>query len=242
MTKGQQLFDHKKIDINTAKLKTHGQVFEIVVDPDLAIAYKQGKKDLDKREVLKAQEIFADANKGLMASETEVEKVFGTTEPLEVAEQILQKGDIQLTSDYREKVRQEKKNKILDTIHRNGVDPRNNSPHPRQRLENAFHEANIHIDEFKKARDQVDEIVKKLTPILPISFEKKQIEVKVDSQHATRLYGRIQSMAKIKKEEWLNDGSWFAIVEIPAGLQDDFFDELNKETHGEVETKILGKN
>jgi len=36
----------------------------------------------------------------------------------------------------------------------------------------------------------------------------------------------------------MNDGSWHAVVEIPAGLQNEFFDELNKETHGNIHTKI----
>ena len=65
MTKGQQLFDHQKISINLARLKTHGLNFEIVVDPDLAIDFKHGK-DVEIRELLKAEEVFVDANKGLV--------------------------------------------------------------------------------------------------------------------------------------------------------------------------------
>ncbi|MFH1589316.1 MAG: ribosome assembly factor SBDS [archaeon] len=240
MAKGQQLFDYKKIDINTAKLKTHGQTFEIVVDPDLAIKFKQGE-EVDVREVLHAEEIFSDANKGLHAPESEIKKIFGTTDSLQVAKKILTDGEIQLTAEYRDKVRAEKKKRIIDIIYKNGIDPKTKLPHPIQRLENAFNEAKIHIDELKRAEDQVTEIVKRLMPVLPIRFARKEIQLVVPAEHAARLYGHVTKFGDIKKEQWMNDGSWFAVVEIPAGLQNEFFDELNKETHGNIEAKILGE-
>ena len=62
----------------------------------------------------------------------------------------------------------------MEIIHRNGVDPKTKLPHPIQRLENAFEEAKIKIDERRSAEDQVKEILDKLRPVLPISFEKKE--------------------------------------------------------------------
>ncbi len=238
--KGQQLFDYQKINVNLARLKTHGLNFEIVVDPDLAIDFKH-KKEVELSEILKAQKIFSDANKGLFASEEEMKKVFSTTNILEIAKKILDDGEIQLTAEYRDKVRDEKKKKIIQIIHRNGIDPKTKLPHPIQRIENAMAEAKVHIDEFKKAEDQVSDIVKKLSVVLPIRFAKKEIQLIIPAEYAPKMYGRVQSMAEIKKEEWMNNGSWFAVVEIPAGLQNEFFDELNKETHGNIDTKILSE-
>jgi|FLOH01.1.fsa_nt_gi ribosome maturation protein SDO1 len=238
--KGQQLFDHQKISINVARLKTHGIIFEIVVDPDLAVEFKSGKK-IEIQEVLNAEEIFSDANKGLHASETDMNAIFKSTNVLEVAKKILEEGEIQLTAEYREQLRAEKKKRIIDIIHRNGIDPRTKSPHPIQRLENAFDEAKVKIDEFRKAEDQVSDILKRLTSILPIRFAKKEIQIIVPAEHATKLYGKVQQFAEMKKDQWMNDGSWLAIVEIPAGLQDEFYDILNKETHGNVDVKILNE-
>ncbi|MBU1029767.1 MAG: ribosome assembly factor SBDS [Nanoarchaeota archaeon] len=236
--KGQQLFDYKKLQINKAILKTHGEKFEIVVDPDLAIDFKNGKIN-DVSEVLKSEEIFIDAQKGEQASESELQNCFQTSDTLKIAEKILNEGEIQLTAEYREKLRAEKKKRIVELIHRNAIDPRTGIPHPVQRIENAFVEAKIHIDEFLKAEDQVSEIIKKMTPILPIRFATKKIQLLIHGVHAAKLYGRIQNLGKILNEQWLNDGSWSATVEIPAGLQNEFFDELNKETHGDIEIKII---
>ena len=199
--KGQQLFDHQKIDINLGRLKTHGNIFEVVVDPDLAIDFRNGVK-VDLEDVLKAQEVFNDANKGLQASEEEIKTVFGTNDPIEVAKKILKEGEIQLTAEYREKVRAQKKSKIINIIQRNAIDPKSGMPHPLNRIENAFAEAKIHINEFKKAEDQVSEIVKKLTPVLPIRFAQKILQVIIPAEHASKIYGKIQSLGQIKKEEW----------------------------------------
>jgi ribosome maturation protein SDO1 len=49
----------------------------------------------------------------------------------------------------------------------------------------------------------------------------------------------VKSFATVKQEQWLNDGSWAAVVEVPAGIQAEFFDKLNELTSGEAQTKVL---
>lgn len=221
-----------------ARLKTHGETFEILVDCDNALLVKQGKK-MDMNDILAAQKIFSDAKKGIVASEKKMQEVFGTSAPQDVAKIIIQKGDVQVTAEHRNKQFEEKRKQILQYIHQNGVDPRTNLPHPLQRLELAFEEAKIRIDEHKDVLAQVQDILKKLQPLLPIRFERKQIEVHIPAQHAARCYGTVKIMGRILRENWENDGSWRGVVEIPGGMQTDLFDKLNALTHGEVETEVV---
>lgn len=241
MTTGsnRMTFDRERVHFNLARLKTHGTAFEIVVDPDKAIEHKQGKA-VAINEVLHAEKIFSDAKKGLAASEDEMQAVFGTKDPAVVAEKILKEGELQLTSEYREKMREAKKRKIIEIIHRNGVDPRTQTPHPVQRIENALEEAKVHLDEYKRAEDQVHEVLKKLQPVLAIRFEIKDLEIHLPSQYAPKLYGTVANYGTIKKDEWQNDGSWLGVLEIPAGLQTELMDELNGKTHGNVQIKVIG--
>ena len=241
MTTGstRMTFDRERVHFNLARLKTHGAIFEIVVDPDKAVEHKQGK-DVAIGEVLRAEKIFSDAKKGLAASEEQMQAIFETKDPVVIAEKILKEGELQLTSEYREKVRETKRKKIIEIIHRNGVDPRTQAPHPVQRIENAFEEAKVHIDEYKRAEDQVHEILRKLQPILPIRFEIKDLEIHIPTAYAPKMYGTVSGYAVIKKDEWQNDGSWLCVVEIPAGLQTELMDELNNKTHGNVQIKVIG--
>ena len=234
----RKTFEKEHFNINIARLKKGGETFEINIEPDLAIAFKEGQ-EVDIKDILKSEDIFFDTKKGELASEGIMETLFNTTNNIEIAKIILEKGEIQLTQEHRNRVRERKKNKIVETIHRNAIDPKTNLPHPIQRIENAFEEAKIKLKEYVSVEDQVQDIVKLLQPILPIKFDKKTIEIKVNAARAHSVFSIIKKYAKIKENNWLNDGSFYGVVEIPAGLQTEFFDDLNNATHGEAITKII---
>ena len=221
-----------------AKLKTQGHNFEILVDCDGALAFKSGK-DIDIRSILAAQKIFSDAKKGLDAPENAMKAIFGTQDPLEVAKTIIKKGEIPLTTEYKEKLREEKRKQIISIIHVNAVDPQTHLPHPPQRIENAIAEAKVHIDEFQDVHKQVQEIIKKIRPILPIKFEDKEIAVKIPAEHAAKSYAAVKQFGRMLREDWQTDGSWVAVIEMPGGLENDFYDKINKLTHGNIEAKVL---
>ena len=58
-------------------------------------------------------------------------ELFKTTNFLQIAEIILRKGDLNLTTDQRRRLVEEKRKQIVATIARNFVDPRTGLPHPR---------------------------------------------------------------------------------------------------------------
>lgn len=230
----QQAYTKEKGNLTLARLKKSGKNFEVSIDSDAALAFKKGAGDFSS--VLKSDEIWADAKKGKLASSAELQSVFKTDDKEEVAKRIIQDGEIQSTADYREKLRGEKEKMVMGLISRNAIDPRTNAPIPLTRLENAFEEARIHVDEKRTADQQVQEILDKLRPVLPLRFEIKQLQVKIPAAYASKVY-HILKLYKILKEEWQNDGSLIALLEMPLAMQNDFYDKINNVTHGGVETK-----
>jgi ribosome maturation protein SDO1 len=223
-----------------ARLETHGEHYEVLVDPDLALDFKRGK-EVDISSVLAVETIFKDAKKGEKASEEHMAKLFATSDPLDIAAQIIKKGEIQLTTEQRRKMLADRRKQIVAIIARNAINPQTDAPHPPQRIERAMEEAKVHVDLHKTAEEQVKGVVKALRPILPIRFEVRRIAVKIPPQYAARGYSTVREFGDIKKEEWLNDGSWAFVIDLPAGAVEEFFNDLNSLTHGEVETKILKK-
>jgi ribosome maturation protein SDO1 len=221
-----------------ARLKSHNQNFEVLVDCNNAIALKHGK-EIDMKDVLATAKIFTDAKKGLEASETAMSQVFQTTDMEEGARQIIKKGEIQLTAEYRNELKEIKRKQIINIIHRNGVDPKTHLPHPINRLENAIEEAKFHVDEFAPVEQQVQDALKKLKPILPIRFEVKEIAVKIGPEYAAKSYAILKSFGTILREEWQNDGYWSGVIEMPGGLEEEFYEKINSICHGEVEAKVL---
>lgn len=221
-----------------ARLKAEGHNFEILVDCNNALAFREGKS-VGMRDILAAMQVFSDAKKGLAASETAMKQIFGTSDAEEIAKTIIQKGEIQLTQEYRERIREEKRKQVISIIHRNGVDPKTHLPHPPQRIENAFIEAKFHVDEFMPVQEQVQEALKKLRPILPIKFETKELAIKIGPEYAPKCYSTIKMFGTIIREEWQTNGYWVAVVELPGGMESDLYDKLNKICHGQVESKVL---
>lgn len=221
-----------------ARLKAQGQNFELLVDCNNALALREGR-NVDIKDVLAAQKIFADAKKGLEASEHAMQQIFQTADRLEIARQIIKKGEIQLTAEYRQDLREKKRRQIIGIIHRNGVDPRTHAPHPVTRIENAFEEAKFHVDEFLPVEQQVQEALNKLKPILPIKFEIKELEVKIGPKYAGKAYSTVKTHGTILREAWLDNGYFVAVVEMPGGLESEFYDKLNGICHGDAEVKVL---
>ena len=225
-------------DAVIARLKKGEEHFEVLVDPYAAADLIDGK-EIDIIQILAIDTIFKDSKKGRYASEESIKEKFGTDDIAEVAKQIVLNGDIQLTTEQRHKMQKNKKNRIIETISRNAMDPKTKTPHPRQRIELAMDEAGVHIDPFKPVSEQVKTIIEALRPLIPISMEHVRISVKIPPEHIGKAYGVARNYGTLEREEWQSDGSWIGIIKIPAGMQTDFYDRLNDVTKGNVSTKLL---
>jgi len=190
-------------------------------------------------EALATETIFLDANKGTKASEEALRKAFGTTEPLKVAETILKKGTIQLTTEQRRKMIDNKRKQIIAFISRQCVDPRTNLPHPPLRVEQAMEQIHYSIDTFKPVEEQAKEIIKLLRSVLPLKMEQVSVGVRIPPEYAAKAYGTIKGFGTIKREEWRGDGSWHGVLEMPAGLYGPFLEKIGEITKGRAEAKML---
>jgi ribosome maturation protein SDO1 len=221
-----------------ARLTKGNEHFEILVKPDKALEYRTGK-NARITEALAAEIIFADANKGTKVSEEQMRKAFETTDPLKIADEILKKGTLQLTTEQRRKMIEDKRKQIVDFISRQAVDPKTNLPHPPLRIENAMEQIRYPIDAHKPVEEQARDIVKLLRPILPLKTEQISVSVRIPAEYSARAYGAIKNVGEIKQDEWRSDGSWHGIIEMPAGAYASFLNKLGEITKGSGEAKIF---
>ncbi len=221
-----------------ARFTKDNEHFEILVKPEKALQYRMGKT-LATTEVLATETIFSDANKGTKVSEEALRKAFETTDPLKVAETILKKGTIQLTTEQRRKMIEDKRKQIIAFISRQCIDPRTNLPHPPLRVEQAMEQIHYSIDSFKPVEGQAKEIIKLLRSILPLKIEQASVGVHIPAEYAARAYGTVKGFGTIKREEWRGDGSWYGVIEMPAGLYGPFLEKIGEITKGRAEAKML---
>lgn len=227
-------------DAVLARYSHGGKHFEIYVDSTKALDLKEGKA-VPISEVLAVEDIFKDAKKGDRAAESSLEESFGTSVVAEVAKKIIKNGEIQLTTEQRRQRVEQKKKAVIAAIAREAYNPQTKTPHTPQRIEQAMTEAHVHVDAFESVNSQVPKVVKAIMTLLPISMERLKIEVLVPPTHTGKVYGSLRKH-ELENEEWLPDGHLRAVVVIPAGLEDDFYDEINNMTKGETQFKRLNNS
>ena len=219
------------------RLSIEGEKFELLVKPDPALEYKLGKKK-DISTILVSEEIYSDSNKGTRASTEKLIKAFKTTDQTAIATIILQKGDLNLTTDQRRKMVSDKRKQIVEFIAKNYVDPRSHLPHPPLRIEQAMDDARVSVDPFKYVDEQTKEIVEQLRSIIPLKSENMLLEILVPAQYAAQSYSVLKSTGSLKKEEWQANGSLKVILDIPAAARANVIDRLGSITKGSASVEV----
>jgi len=224
-------------DVTVVRYSFEGEKFEILVKPDPALEYKMGKKK-DLSSILISDEIYIDSGKGTRASSEKLLKIFKTDDPSIIAEKIMQKGELNLTTDQRRKMIEGKRKQIVEFISKTYVDPRTHLPHPPLRIEQAMKDARITIDPQKNADEQIKDIVDKMRSIIPLKSENVELEITIPAQFASQSYSVLKSAGSLKKEEWQNNGSLKAILEIPAAARPTVIDRLGSVTKGTATVEV----
>ncbi len=223
-----------------ARIKKKGKEFEIMVDLDKALAFRKQKLQgtaTTLRDILEVNDIFTDHKKGLKAPSKDIKDAFGTEDTFQAAGEIINTGEIQVNQEYREKIREQKMKQIIDFLARNCMDPRTSAPYTPQRIEQAIKEAGARIDD-RDAEEQAMLILKDIEKVIPIKIAVKRIEITISPEHVGKIYNLIKTFKK-EKEDWLNDGSMRCIINLPAGMQLEFYDKLNSATQGNAITKEI---
>ena len=225
-------------DAVIARYETGGNRFEILIDPKAAQSYSEGD-EIDWEDAIAADGIWSDSAKGERAPDSIVNNTFETTDLIDIYKKILAEGTIQLTSQQRKEMVEQKRKRIVAHIVANAMNPQTGGPHPPQRIENAIDEVRYSVDPIESIDKQVEKIIKLIKTLIPISFEKIRVAVKIQAIYVGKCYGQITSLSKIESEEYQKDGSWIGMLEMSAASFAKLEDALGSLTKGTAETKML---
>jgi len=216
-----------------ARIKVNGKEYQIQVDLAEALKIKEGKGDISA--ALTSQNIFYDLKKGTLVSKTDLQAAFGTTDALEIAKRIILKGEVQKTQEFRDEVRENKIKQVIAILVKNCSD-QHGRPYTEERLKRAIEELHYNFDN-RPPEQQMPLVVEKLKTVIPIKIETKKIQITIPAQYTGSAYGILKDFKE--SEEWLANGSLQVVINIPAGMQIDFYDKLNGITHGAVQSKEI---
>ena len=223
-------------DAVLARLEKGGKRYEALVDPDLVEQWKEDSSSIELDEFMAMDEIFHDARAGERPTEDALMKTFQSLDVATILNIILDKGSIQLTTAQRKARVENIRQQIIHHIHSQAIDPKSKSPHPRTRIELALDESKYSVDPFKRLEDQVKDAIAKLKPLIPLSFESVRLAFRIPGS----AYGSVSRLLRPyqKKEQWLENGDWACIVELPAGMKGDIIGQVLKRAN-DAEVKEL---
>ena len=95
-------------DAVIARLESGGHRFEILIDPNEAQSYKEGD-EIDWEDSIAVDGIWADSAKGERSPENILDEFFGSSDLIEIYKKILTEGTIQLTSEQKKEMIDNKK-------------------------------------------------------------------------------------------------------------------------------------
>ena len=213
-------------DAVVARLEKGGKRYEILVDPELVDQFKSDPESVSLDDLLATDEIWHDAKGGERPTEEKLLSTFGTTELLDCVTNILTSGSIQLTTLQRRQMIADKRQQIITEISRTAIDPRSKAPHPATRIELALDELRWNPDPFLSVERQIKDAITVLRPVIPLSFQTIKLAFRVSGS----AYGSVQREVRsdVIKEEWLSNGDWAFVVEIPAGMKGEYLSKVAK--------------
>ena len=225
-----------------SKHKSNGQIvryqkgktrFEILTKKGAASKYRQKKVGL--QHVLMIDQIFSKLSQGKVAKNSDLQRVFGTSNLNECVIQILESGTLNLSSAERATKSDAKRNGIAYYIAKNYINPRTNTPHPRDRILQCMSECKVRIDATKSIRTQSLSAIKKMSGKL--CFAKSRmlsvrltVRYKYDLNKVGVTLSRISGGASCS-QKWSDEGCSFAL-EMNRGDIEELQKALSSMTNG----------
>lgn len=223
-------------DAVLARYEHGGKRYEILIDPQLVDSYRNDPESVELDDFLATDEVWLDARGGERPTSDQLVSAFGSENIEECVLKIMEKGTIQLTTVQRKQRVVAMKAAIIHKIASTAIDPRSQMPHPPSRIETALEESRYSVDPFLSIDRQVTDAIKVMRPLIPLKFATARLAFRIPGVE----YGSVQGLLRelVIKEEWLQNGDWACVVEVPAGSKIDLMGDVAKRSTGS-DVKII---
>ena len=223
-------------DAVLARYEHGGKRYEILIDPQLVDSYRNDPESVELDAFLATDEVWLDARGGERPTSDQLLSAFGSENIEECVTKIMEKGTIQLTTAQRKQRVVAMKAAIIHKIASTAIDPRSQMRHPPSRIETALDESRYSVDPFLSIDRQVTDAIKVMRPLIPLKFATARLAFRIPGVE----YGSVQGLLRelVIKEEWLQNGDWACVVEVPAGSKIDLMGDVAKRSKGS-DVKII---
>ncbi|XP_053674973.1 ribosome maturation protein SBDS [Anopheles nili] len=193
-------------NVAVVRMKKSGRRFEIACYKNKVLSWRSGaEKDLD--EVLQTAAVFSNVSKGEIAKKDELQKAFGTDDLPKICQEILAKGELQVSERERQDQLDSLFKEIATIVAEKCVNPETKRPYPVSIIEKSMKDNHYSIKSHRKAKQQALDVIRLLKETIPLERAKMRLKLVVpgiESKHLKQRLAKLSSTSEtvIEREEW----------------------------------------
>ena len=144
----------KLTNVSIVRLKKHGKRFEVACYKNKILDWKNKlTKQIDQ--VLQTETVFSNVSKGQVAKKEDLSAAFPDLTPLQILEEILSKGEVQLGEKERDHQIDSSFKEIARIVSEKCVNPSTQRLYSAAIIEKAMNDAHFSVNSLKSTKQQV---------------------------------------------------------------------------------------
>lgn len=190
-------------NVAIVKLSKGGKKFEIACYRNKVIAWRN-KVETDIKEVLQIDSIFSNVSKGMLASKKDLMNIFNTDNYIEICQEILEKGDLQISEEERVLLYETMFKDIATIIVDKTINPETGRQYTFGVISSAMKQLQFSVNINKSSKSQALELIRKLKEVMPIARENMKLRItykRSDSTNLKRSLYEVQGIVSFTESE-----------------------------------------
>ncbi|RUS21243.1 ribosome maturation protein SBDS-like protein [Endogone sp. FLAS-F59071] len=229
----------KLTNVSIVRLKKGGKRFEIACYKNKVMEWRNNvETDID--EVLQIHSIFMNVSKGQVASKEDLLKCFKTEDEEKILEEILKKGELQVSDKERSNQLDTMWRDIATIVAENCVNPETKRPYTVTMIEKSMQDLHLSVNATRSSKSQALEVIKQLQEKSIIPIQRAQMRIRIvmaNSKDTKKLREKMMPMIANVEDEDFGD-EYELICTIDPGQFRVITELLQTETKGKAQIEI----
>ncbi|XP_003747318.1 ribosome maturation protein SBDS [Galendromus occidentalis] len=227
-------------NVAIVRMKKCGTRFEIACYKNKVVSWRN-KVERNLDEVLQMQVVYTNVSKGQVAKKEDLVKCFGTDDQTKICEEILSKGELQISEKERHTQLESTFKDIANIVADKTVNPETKRPYPVSIIEKSMKDIHFSVKPNRTAKQQALEVIRALEDTIDLQRTQMTLHIVVANgkAHKDRLRDLVTEVVEEKISErgdlemtFLTDPGNFRALD----------DLINKETKGKGSLEVVSLN
>jgi len=224
-------------NVAVVRMKKGGKRFEIACYRNKVVSWRNKvEKDID--EVLQTHTVYTNVSKGQAAKKEDLVKCFGTEDQSKICEEILAKGELQVSDKERHTQLEATFKDIANVVADKTINPETKRPYTVSIIERSMKDIHFSIKPNQSAKQQALEVIKALKDVMPI--ERSQMKLRILFPKGKAFREKLRELASsVELDEIGQTGDLEMIVLTDPGNYRLLDEMISRETKGKGKLEVI---